>query len=163
MILNEDLRFVDLDATVKLAFRGVPDRISLTPNVQLYKWTSHPLVHGTRITPWWSFVQTTRLPSGMVAEGFRIAEERAARLGKSHREFTRARAAVSGQFGNTMSNLLVIRLNVQVWGFAGQASGQREFADEERELRDVYLIGGGHQVWIPNLTPRHVTPIPALG
>jgi hypothetical protein len=163
MVLNEELRFVDLDPTVKRAFRGVPDKIALAPTVQLHKWSSHPLFNGSRITPWWSFVQTTRLPSGMVAEGFRASEKRAARLGKSHRDLARARVAVSGQFRNTMSNPLTIQLNQQVWGFAGQASGQREFADDEKDFKDVYLIGGAHQVWVPNLTPRHVTAIPVLG
>jgi hypothetical protein len=163
MILNEELRVADIDPTVKRAFLGVPDRILLLPAVQLYKWTSHPLFNGSRITPWWSFVQTTRLPSGMVAEGFRTAEERAARVGKSHREFARARAAVSDQFRNSMKNLLVININIEVWGLAGQASGQREFADDQPELKHVYLIGGAHQVWVPNLTPRHVTALPVLG
>ena len=122
MILNEELHVADLDPTVKRAFLRVPDKILLAPSVQLYKWTSRPLFGGSGITPWWSFVQTTRLPSGMVADGFRVSEERAARLGKSHREFARARAAVSEQFGNTMKNLLVIQINVQVWAFAGQAA-----------------------------------------
>ena len=99
----------------------------------------------------------------MVADGFRTSEERAARLGKSHREFARARAAVSEQFGNTMKNLLVIQINVQVWAFAGQASGQREFADDQVDLKHVYLIGGAHQVWVPNLEPYHVTSMPTLG
>ena len=163
MILNEELRFEDLDPTVKRAFVGVPDKILLEPSVQLYKWTGRPLVDGPRITPWWSFVQMTRLPSGMVADGFRVSEERAARLGRSHRDFARARAAISGQFGNTMKNLLMVQLNVQAWAFAGQASGQREFADDQIEVENVYLIGGAHQVWVPNLTPRDVTVIPVLG
>lgn len=50
------------------------------------------------------------------------------------------RGAVSGQFRNTMKNLLVIQLNTQIWGFAGQASGQREFADDQTDLHHVYLI-----------------------
>src|SRR4051812_8067573 len=105
MILNEDLRFENADATVKRAFLRVPEKVLLTPPMQLYKWTGRPLLDGSRITPWWWFVQATRLPTGVVAEGFRTSEERARRLGKSHRTFARARAAVSGQFGNTMENL----------------------------------------------------------
>lgn len=163
MILNEELRFADVESSVTRAFLRAHDKILLLPAVELYKWTSHPLLNGSRITPWWSFVQTTRLPSGMVAEGCRASEERAARLGKSHREFSRARAAVSDQFRNSMKNLLVININVQIWGFAGLASGQREFADDQPDLKHVYLIGGAHQVWVPNLTPRHVTALPVLG
>jgi hypothetical protein len=162
MILNEGLRFADVDGTVKRAFLGVPDRILLLPAVRLYKWSSHPLLGGAGITPWWFFVKTTRLPSGLVAEGFRTSEERATRIGKSHRDFARARAAVSGQFRNTMQNLLVIQMKVQAWGFAGQASGQREFADEETDLQHVYLIGGAYQVWIPNLTPQDIRALPGI-
>ena len=89
-----------------------------------------------------------------------MAEERAARLGKPHREFARARAAISDQFDNSMSDLLVVTLHEAVWGFAGQASGQPEFRDDQVELRHVILIGGAWQVWIPNLTSRHVTALP---
>jgi hypothetical protein len=98
----------------------------------------------------------------MMAEGFRVAEERAARLGRSHRNFARARAAISDQFGNTMANLLLIEINQPVWGFAGQASGQPEFAAERPNLGHVFLIGGAHQVWVPNLTPQSVREIPTL-
>jgi hypothetical protein len=62
-----------------------------------------------------------------------------------------------------MTDLLMIQLNEPVWGFAGQASGQREFADEQRELQNVLLIGGAFQVWVPNLEPRHVTAVPVRG
>ena len=163
MTLNENLRFEDVDPTVKRAFLRTPDRVLVAPGVRLYKWTNRPLTDGSRITPWWSFVESTRLPSGMLAEGFRVSEERAARLGKSHRNFARARAAISDQFGNTMAHLLLVQITQPVWGFAGQASGQREFADDRPELQHVFLIGGAHQVWLPNLEPRHVTQIPVAG
>lgn len=162
MILNESLRFDDVDPTVKRAFLRTPDKVLVAPGVRLYKWTNRPLIDGSRITPWWSFVESTRLPSGIVAEGFRVSEERAARLGKSHRDFARARAAISGQFGNTMAHMLLVEINQPVWGLAGLASGQREFADAEVELQHVYLIGGAHQVWVPNLTSQYVRKIPTL-
>ena len=87
-----------------------------------------------------------------MADAFRTSEERVARLGKSHREFARALPAGSEQFCNTMKNMLVIQLKTQIWGFAGQASGQREYAEDQTDLQHVYLIGGAHQVWVPNLT-----------
>jgi hypothetical protein len=62
----------------------------------------------------------------MLAENFLVSEERAAWLGKSHRNFARARA-ISDQFGNKMAHLLLLQITQPVWGFAGQASGQREF------------------------------------
>ena len=59
-----------------------------------------------------------------------------------------------------MTDLLVVSLVEDVWGFAGQASGQPEFKEELADLRNVLLIGGAWQIWIPNLTPRHVSALP---
>ena len=162
MILNEDLRFDALDEGARKAFLRVPDRMLLRPGSKLYKWTNRTL-GGPHITPWWSFVESTRLPSGIVADGFRVSEERAARLGRTHREFARSRAAISGQFKNNLSNLLVIQLKVPVWGFAGRCSGQPEFDDEQKDLSHVFLIGGAFQVLIPNVALDHVTQLAAIG
>jgi hypothetical protein len=163
MILNEDLRFDAVDASVRRAFLRPPEKLLLATRSHLYKWTDAPLNQGGRISPWWSFVETTQLPSGVVADGFRVSEERAQRIGRTHREFARSRAAISGQFNNRLSQLLVIELSVAVWAFAGQASGQPEFARNQPELANVFLIGGAYQVWIPGLTPIHVKSIPPQG
>src|SRR5215471_4498254 len=128
MILNEGLRWEGVDASVKRAFLRPPEKLQLSPRTHLYKWTDGPLNQSGRISPWWSFVETTQLPSGVMADGFRVSEERANRLKRSHRELARSRAAISSQFDNRLSKLLVIELSVPVWGFAGQASGQPEFA-----------------------------------
>ena len=98
-----------------------------------------------------------------MAEGFRVSEERAARLGRTHRDFAKARAAISDRFQNSMTNLLVIQLKEPVWGFAGQASGQRQFAEDQADLQHVFLIGGAYQIWIPNLTLRHISALPVVG
>ena len=163
MILNEGLRFESVDAIVKRAFLRPPEKLLLAARTQLYKWTDSPLNQGGRISPWWSFVETTRLPSGVATDGFRVSEERAGRIGRTHREFARSRAAISGQFNNRLSKLLVIELSVPVWGFAGQASGQPEFARNQPELGNVFLIGGAYQAWVPGLTPTHVKSIPTAG
>src|SRR5689334_18068689 len=102
MALNETLRFEDAPQTVRLAFLRTPERVLVAPHTSLYKWTNAPLIDRTPVSPWWSFVQTTPLPSGSVAEGFRVSEERANRLKKSHRDYARARAAISAEFGNSM-------------------------------------------------------------
>lgn len=158
MILNESMRFEDAEASVRKAFLRVPDKMLLAQGVQLYKWTNRPL-GGKPITAWWSFVETTRLPSGTVADGFRTSEERARRIGRTHREFARARAAISGQYTNTMDNLVLVQLKVPAWGFAGYCNGQPEFAEDQPDLKHVVLIGGAAQVWIPNLTLDDVTQI----
>ncbi len=162
MTLNDALRFEDAPATVKGAFLRTPEKIQVNAGRQLYKWTTYQLLKEP-ITPWWSFVESTRLPSGAMAEGFRVAEERARRIGRSHREFARARAAISDRFDNSMSDLLVVTLTEPVWAFAGQASGQPEFKADEAERRHVFLIGGAWQLWVPNLTLRHVTALPVRG
>jgi hypothetical protein len=95
MALNETLRFEDVDSAVKRAFLRTPERVLLSSGTGLYKWTDRPLVNANRISPWWSFLESRLLPSGTMAEGFRVSEERAARLKRPHREFTRARAAIS--------------------------------------------------------------------
>jgi len=163
MILNESLRFDTVDASVKRAFLRPPEKLRLSARTHLYKWTDSPLDQGGRISPWWSFVESTQLPSGVIVDGFRVSEERANRIGRTHREFARSRAAISGQFNNRLSNLLMIELSVPVWGFAGQASGQPEFAKDQPELSNVFLIGGAYQVWVPGLTAIHVKSIPTLG
>jgi hypothetical protein len=166
MVLNENLRFDSVDPTVKRAFLRVPERVLLATGVELYKWTDlewtdpkYDSYMGT-ITPWWSFVKSTRLPSGAVADGYRVSEERAGRIGRTHREFARARAAISGEFSNALTNLLVVQLRVPAWGFVGQASGQPEFVRWRKELSHVLLIGGAWQVYVPNLTRTNVTHVP---
>jgi len=128
---------------------------------KFYKWTSFPLVGPRGITPWWSFVNRTVLSDGFVAEGFRDSEVYASRLGVSPRSKQRVRGAVSEKFNNPMQNLLMIQLDEKVWGFAGTTSGQPQF--KSPALDNVYLIGGKGQVYIPNLTLRHVHKAPVAG
>ena len=90
MILNEGLRFESVDATVTRAFLRPAEKMLLETRSRLYKWTDSPLNQGGRISPSWSFVETTQLPSGVVADGFRVSEERANRIGRTHREFARS-------------------------------------------------------------------------
>ncbi len=161
MYLNENFDFATAaDADVKRAFLGVPDKLVLHTGTKLYKWTSYPLVGTNGITPWWLFVESRTLPSGVRADGFRAAEEYASRLKVSHRAYAEVRAAVSEEFNNSMEKLLLIEFVAQVWAFAGSASGQVQFKDPG--LSHVYLIGGSCQLWIPNLTLGHVRRIPTM-
>ena len=157
-MLNENLEFATAPQDVKDAFIGKVDKLPMNAGTKFFKRTGFPLVGPKGITAWWSFVETTKLPSGIVADGLRQSEELAHRVGASHRDYQRVRAAVSERFGNSMRHLLIAELSVGVWGFAGKASGQKEFNDPE--LRNVYLIGGAVQVWIPNLTISHIHEIP---
>lgn len=165
MMLNEQLEFFSIPVEVKRAFLGIPDKVVLKAGTRLYKWSDHrlPASHGAAearsITPWWSYYRQTVLPGGLVVEGFNESRERARALRVSHRDYQRVRSAVSERFNNRMRHLLLIELLQDVWGFAGTASGQPEFKDPA--LANVYLIGGQGQLWVPNLTLRHVAEIPA--
>jgi hypothetical protein len=159
MSLNENLEFVSAPASVKHAFLGTPSKIWLAPRTKLYKWTEY-LLSPSGITPWWCFVEQTRLPGGLVAEGFRDSETAAQRLGVPHRQYQQVRTAVSEKFNNNLGHLLVMELKIGSWGFAGRASGQPEFKDSS--LANVYLIGGKAQLWIPNLSPAHVRQMSAF-
>ncbi len=162
-VLNEGIRFSDLPEGDRRAFLRPPER-RLFAHTKLYKLTSYPLEGPRGITPWWSFFERVRLGDGTAVDGYKEAEEFAHRLQVSHQTYQRARSAVSNQFGNSMSNLLIIQLQVKAWGFAGIARGQREFSDEEIKedpsLANVYLIGGRVQAYIPNLKTECVQPIP---
>jgi hypothetical protein len=136
------------------AFLRLPVKMQFSAGTRFYKWTSFPLVGHKGITPWWSFFIRTRLPDGLVAEGFRDSEVYARRLGVPHRSYQQVRGAVSERFNNPMQNLLVVQLDTSVWGFAGTTSGQPEFKNPA--LDNVYLIGGKGQVYIPNLTLKHL-------
>ena len=159
-ILNESISFEHAELKVRRAFLRNPEKIRVDPPTRLYRWTNPSSFDNSHISPWWSFVESTPLPSGKVADGFLVSEQRAARIGRSHQNFARARAAISDQFRNTMAELLMVKVMQSVWGFAGQASGQPEFADSDVEVRHVFLIGGAYQLWVPNLTLQHVTQIP---
>lgn len=161
MVLNENFSFSSAPPQDRKAFLKEPGKKLFRARTQFYKWTSYPLVGAKGITPWWSFVIRTQLSNGLVAEGFRNSETRARRLGVTHTEYQRVRAAVSEKFHNSMENLLLVQLNVDVWGFAGSTRAQQEF--ENPTLDNVYLIGGKCQAYIPNLTSVHLHQIPAAG
>lgn len=161
MVLNEGFSFSSAPLQDRRAFLRNPERMLFHVDTKFYKWTSYPLVGPKGITPWWSFVIKTRLPSGLMAEGFRDSEIYARRLGVPHIKYQRVRGAVSEKFNNPMENLLLIRLTREVWGYAGITSGQQEFKDPA--LSHVYLMGGKCQAYIPNLTSACVLRIDAAG
>jgi hypothetical protein len=166
-VLNEGLQFADLSQKDKRAFLRNPEKRLFDSRTRFYKLTGFPLLGHNGITPWWSFFERTRLSDGTIADGFQDSEEYARRLGKSHRDYQRVRSAVSHQFKNAMRDLLIIQLDTQAWGFAGVASGQREFADSEiakdPSLANIYFIGGRVQAYIPNLTLTHAHKVTIPG
>jgi hypothetical protein len=150
MFLNAQIEFYSVPQQVKGAFLGVPEKLLLRQGERLYKYTDQTSLPPEKITPWWSFVESRRLRSGLQADGLLRTKELAGRLDRSHRDYQQVRAAISERFNNSMRNLIFAELRVPVWAFAGRASGQPEF--KSAALSNVFLIGGAAQVWIPNLT-----------
>jgi len=159
MDLNSDIDLTAIPVDVRRAFLWTPEKISLPKHTRLYRWAGHPLQIGRLVSPWWCLVHSMRLPSGELFEGFWVSARRAKRLNRPLRDYARVRTAISHDFKNPMTHLVVVKLNVPVIGLAGKASGQPEFEKELVDLQHVYQIGGGHQLWIPSLRhPEHVCP-----
>jgi hypothetical protein len=161
MSLNEDYDFANAEEHVRRAFLGTPTRTELRQGTQLYRFTNGPLssTPADAVSGWWLPIITMPTAAGMVVDGFRVNEQRATRLNLSHREYLRARAAISEKFDNTMKHLMLVALKASMWAFVGLSAGQRQFKDQ-RDLRHVYLIGGATQIWIPRL---HVRDLQMLG
>ena len=123
MALNETFAFSSAPIDVRAAFLGPAEKVLLRRGTKLYKWTDYGLLGAHGVTPWWSYVEKTVLPSGFVAEGFRTSEMMARRLGVTHRQYQRVRSAVSEKFNNDLRTLLLIELLDDIWGFAGRTSG----------------------------------------
>jgi hypothetical protein len=161
MILNADVDFVRAapDDHQK-AFLAPPRRIQIPDGTQIYRWCDHRLSPDHRVSPWWSFVESKRLSNDESFDGFRVREERARRIGKTHREYARARLALAERFENNMTLVVLARLKIAVWGFLGKVGAQQEFDYEKRKdqtLKNVFFIGGSYQLWIPNLKyPEHL-------
>ncbi len=160
--LNEALTFEQATATlpeVRKAFLGgkAETKERIAAGTKLYKWTQHQLVGPKGITSWWSFLEDRILANGRKTAGLAKLQERAQHLGASDSRFHRTQFAVTRQW-NQMTRPLVAELVKPVWGFAGRTSGQVE----DKEVAGVYLIGGGDQVWIPNLTIKYARQVAAL-
>jgi hypothetical protein len=161
MILNENVEFATVadDKTRRAFIGGGPElKVRLFARKKLYKWTQFPLIGPNGISAWWSFVIGRTFPGGIRVAGLRNLEERSQRLGQHPRDFARVQFAVTKHF-NLMTNLLLVELTQDAYGFVGKTFGQLEDKAEPK----VYLIGGERQLWLPNLTPSYVREVPAIG
>lgn len=143
------------DARTRAAFRGgKPEVVQwLAPSTKLFKWT-HSITTGSGVSPWWHFLQATKLPNGCACPGIMGFQALAARAGVPDRDYARARAAVTFQW-NKMTTASAISLLRGAWGYIGRASGQLRDANDPQ----VYFIGGAYQVWIPGLLARDIVQI----
>jgi hypothetical protein len=134
----------------------------------LYKLTQHPLINGARITTRRCFVHSTnvRLSDGssVLVPGWETARAKVRTLGGTDAEFVRARSAVFKN-RNRMSCMLRVRMNVDAYGWFGLCAGQPLYYRKPGEPSpldeptNVFLVGGGYQLYIPNLNIGTVTEV----
>jgi len=138
-ILNEDLEFADAPAVVKDAFmRGVAEKKPFSRSTVLYRLVTN--LQNTGIGEWW------QASSALSEYRFRAMQASAPLA-----DYSRARLAVSVDWNARMDSLCKVMLLEDVVGFEGRSRHQ----PLSRQLTNVLLIGGGNQIWIPNLTTRH--------
>ena len=146
------------DAGTKRAFlNDRPEIVSwLEKGTKLFKWTRSVITpHG--ITPWWQFLESRPLATGVVCPGIQDFQEYASRLGVHDRDYARVRAAVTEEW-NTMAHPIAIELTTGAWGYIGKAAGQLT----SKYAPGVYFIGGEYQVWVPGLTANDIRQISLL-
>lgn len=133
---------------------GYPEVVRwLEPGTKLFKWTSS-VTTPKGASPWWQLVEPVRLATGSNVPGIRELRVFSSRLNSSPRDFSRARLAVTEEW-NSMLNLVGVSLVRGAWGYIGKAAGQ----PKNRGNRDIWLIGGEYQVWIPGLRVADISRI----
>jgi hypothetical protein len=148
-ILNADFVFSAAPAQVVGAFRGSVEKRLIGVGAKLFKFTDTGRT-GDRVSPWW----LPHAPMRSQDTGYAGLAERASRLAVSESTFIRARNAVTHEW-NTMESLLIVVVNQPVWGFYGLTRSQRVTTG----IGNVAWIGGGYQLWIPNLKLSDITPL----
>jgi hypothetical protein len=136
-------------------FLGEPRRELLPFAYQLYRFNSGAFDPKGRITAWWSSVRGVAPGDGLDA-----LRERAAGLRRHGSGFAsafdaeaglaRASVAVSLPW-NDMSTIVRARLNREAFAWVGRARSQL-YDDGRADLGNVRFIGGGWQIYLPNLT-----------
>ena len=164
MPLNENVNWMDLPDFVRAAFQtkfGMPTKDLVTEGTTLYKFNDFNTLHAPdnkSLSPWWSPFNSYKQDAGWEQKQ-KIAKAN----GISVREWGRLTSAVKENW-NSLSFLLVIQLDVSVFGFFGGFSQmQRIDAGQASKMRggemrggSKNLPGGATQFYIPNLHADHV-------
>ena len=148
-MLNENLYFNQIPAHAQMAFKGQTAEKRLFPaGSEFYRWGKINTSSSQPLSPWWSSTN----PLTNDDPGLAGNQEYAAKLGITLSEYERSRKAIS--FGwNNLDNSIRINLLEPACGFVGKCSHQLWSAEaEDKHLNNVNFIGGGYQVYLPNLT-----------
>ena len=166
MILNEDFDFAKAPEEHRRAFaaRFGTHRVRLSAGTRLYKWTAFALIGPHGVTPWWNHLHATEVKlsdgSMFTVSGLNTTRERAGRVGVADRDFGRARSAVDKHWNNAMTDLLKVSLEQDVYGFFGQNAGMPVDSGMDGVAPEKLMwIGGHYQLYVPNLTPLHVSQL----
>jgi hypothetical protein len=148
-ILNEDLEWntIAADHDVRDAFRGTPTKVLLPKGKYLCRFITPEVkdrVRGNNIflSPWWSDWDTT----WSMLNRFRSSRA-------PIREVIRGRMAVTRAMNFNLDSLVQIILTSPVYAWEGKVRYQ-----EDKDL-GVSYIGGGTQLYLPNLADKKQTRI----
>jgi hypothetical protein len=153
-ILNHDVEFSQAPQLVRDAFSGPPSRKVFQTHDTIYRVVSirdveyrDGTVGGNSLfeSPWWIPEHT-----------FRQITLRAHRTGRSITAVARAGLAVTHEFNPHMDWIAVVKMRNPAYGWVGKTAGQPEFKGQ----RQVWLMGGLEQIWLPGLAPEGATTSP---
>ena len=171
-VIERELARSELDPGIRGNFRDASSyRIRFPAGTTLFKLTSEkavgrdgrPVRGATgRVSPWWFSYETLEARGcgeTYVLPGIADQFERASRLPVTFATFLRARGAVAYDW-NRMTHLLVVGIEREAVGVAGECSRQAAVDDPSRRpahLENVSFIGGAKQLYLPVLQPMDLT------
>ena len=153
-MLNQALEFNDIPADARLAFtEAKAEKVVLPAGTLLFRFSGH-----SNLSPWWSEVKY--LPGVLLS----------AKLSKKNLyEYVRKTNAVLRKWDPNMSNLIIAKLNADVYSFRGSISPQNEAAVymdnadvknyKKRFTKPVFFGGGNSQVYIKGLSDSSLSII----
>jgi hypothetical protein len=153
-ILNQNLEFEQLSSDFRNAFSGLKaDKVLLRLRTSLFRFSG-----GTHISPRWS--ETTQLPYLLLS-----AKQRGQRLD----QYIRATNALLRSWDPGMYNLIIAKLNIDVYAFRGTSSFQNEAFKymnpqdidnyKKKFTKPVFYQGGNSQVFINNIKDQDINII----
>ena len=164
MVLNEDLRFDQLPASVRNSFNGlVAKHERIKPDTLLYKFTDWNVFNAYTDKNGLSHESTSAFWGTIddLLDVLHYCQE----TGKTLPDCIRQRNAVLHNW-NGLNSLLVIRISQDVYGFTGNIGPQTEkgYARSGKVYTRPFTApiafwGGASQVYLPGLQRSHITEV----
>lgn len=136
MILNDGYVFArDASPGDQAAFVGTPSRELFRAGTRLYRLVT-PSLNEILMARWWFPKESWDRLLVLVRK-----------TGCTVQEAVRSRLAVTREWNPQMSQLCIVRLEVDAYGWIGKTKHQPATGSD----RDVLLLGGFDQAFVPNL------------